>query len=199
MRKIFFLSIAVSILLTGCYRTAGSSNGVAVVNAFSGDVFFPETREFVSYPEKEDIGGKYDYLSGYEYSFSDDSITPSGFNIQTSVRIDYDIVLYTVSISPTYAHVSEILKSESTDYYTPERSDIVERIIDDLRNERENVTISIYDMENFELASGLAFTSDATGILDANNIVSSIQMHGSFEIDPRFVDDAAFVSTSFTF
>ena len=189
MHKLIIFSIVIVVSLTGCYRTVDSSNGVAVVNAFNGDVFFPETREFVPY----------DYLSGYEYSFSDYATTPSGFNIHTSVRIDYDIVLYSVSISPTDAHVSEVLENESTDYYTPERSDIVEQIIDELRNGREKVTISMYDMAAFELASGTAYTNDATGILDADNIVSSIQMHGSFEINPRFVDDAAYISASFTF
>ncbi len=199
MHKLIIFSIVIVVSLTGCYRTVDSSNGVAVVNAFNGDVFFPETREFVPYPEKEDMRGGYDYLSGYEYSFSDYATTPSGFNIHTSVRIDYDIVLYSVSISPTDAHVSEVLENESTDYYTPERSDIVEQIIDELRNGREKVTISMYDMAAFELASGTAYTNDATGILDADNIVSSIQMHGSFEINPRFVDDAAYISASFTF
>ena len=199
MRKLIFVSIIIAILLTGCYRTADSSNGVAVVNMLNGDVFFPETREFVSYPEKEELGRDYDYFSGYEYSFSEDSITPSGFNIHTSIRIDYGVVLYTVSISPTEEHITEVLENQTTDYYVPQKSDIAEQIIDELRNVRENVTISVYDMASFELASGIAYTNDATGILNANNVVTSIQMHGSFEINPRFVDDVAYVSTSFTF
>ncbi len=131
MRKIILLSISVVVLLTGCYRTVESSNGVAVVNAFNGDVFFPETGEFVSYPAKENWRRGYDL---YEISISNDLITQSGFKIQTSVRIDHDIVLYTVTISPTDAHISEVLESESTNYYIPERSDIVEEIIDDLVN-----------------------------------------------------------------
>ena len=201
MKKLFVILLIVSILaviLSGCYKVSDSSDGLAVVNTFTGDVFFPETREFVEYPDRSDREGGYDYYDS-RYSFNSDFTTPSGFDIHAEVRIDYDIVFYSVSVRPSEAHISDVMAERNNGGTLVTRDEVAEDIVSDLRGKMETVTISLRDYAGFELASGAAYTNSATGILNSDNVVDSFEMHGSFEINPRFVEDVYYITTPFTF
>lgn len=187
-RFILPLAIVLTLILSGCYKPVSSDGTLAVVNALTGDVFYPETGAYVKNTKEPTSAAR---------TLNDRASTSSGYNISTSVMPYKDRVLYKVTIEPKDSLVESTMEDQTGKGKS--KAEVIDGLLSDIRTYSKSVTIQLLNSNGFQLASQEVKLSDAVRIVDSDGFGMYLDLMGGFEIEPALSKDTSSVDVSYNF